>query len=207
MKILTYPLGELQANCYFLIQDKDCVIIDPGDSADFILEEMSRNNLQVKAIIATHGHFDHVMAIGELKMSLNVPVYKTTKDRFLLERVEETAKYLLGHAPVVIPNSDTIDLKGGQFQILNFKFQILETPGHTPGSVCIYIEEEGTLFTGDTLFKDGIGRYDFSYSNKQELYSSIKHLIKEFPEETLVYPGHGDPTTLGEEEKKLGNLF
>lgn len=206
MKIVTFPLGELQANCYFLIQDKECVIIDAGDSADFILEEISRNNLKVKALIATHGHFDHVMAVGELKMSLNVPFYISSKDRFLLDRVEESAKYFLGHTPVVIPISDTIDFTE-VLRIKNFELKIIPSPGHTPGSVCIYSKEEGVLFTGDTLFKDGIGRYDFSYSNKKELQISINQLIEVLPEETLVYPGHGDPTTLCEEAKKLGNFF
>ncbi|MBL0077095.1 MAG: MBL fold metallo-hydrolase [Rhodocyclaceae bacterium] len=206
MKVLTYPLGELQANCYFLVQDKDCVIIDPGDSADFILEEVSRNNLQVKAIIATHGHFDHVMAIGELKMSLNVPVYISSKDRFLLDRVEETAKYFLGHMPVVIPISDTVNIPE-ILRIKSLELKIIHSPGHTPGSVCIYDKEEGILFTGDTIFKDGIGRYDFSYSNKKELLDSISRLIEVFPEETLVYPGHGDPTTLGDERRSLAQLL
>lgn len=207
MKVLTRPLGELQANCYFLVQDKDCVIIDPGDSADFILEEVSRNNLQVKAIIATHGHFDHVMAIGELKMSLNVPVYISSKDRFLLDRVEETAKYFLGHTPVIIPIAETMDFGSEKLQVLGSTLQVTPTPGHTPGSVCIYEKEGGVLFTGDTLFKDGIGRYDFSYSNKKELMSSIDRLIETFPEETLVYPGHGDPTTLGDERRSLVQIL
>ena len=207
MKILTYPLGELQANCYFLIQDKDCVIIDAGDSADFILEEVSRQNLSVKAIVATHGHFDHVMAVGELQASLDVPFYVSSKDQFLLDRVGETAKHFLGHVPIVIPIKQSTDLSVGEFQISNFKLQILATPGHTPGSVCLYSKEESSLFTGDTLFKDGIGRYDFSYSNKKELFDSIKHLMKTLPEETLVYSGHGDPTTLGEEAKNLTNFF
>lgn len=206
MKVLTHPLGELQANCYFLVQDKDCVIVDPGDSADFILEEVSRNNLQVKAIIATHGHFDHVMAIGELKMSLNVPVYISSKDRFLLDRVEETAKYFLGHTPVVIPISETVNIPE-IVRIKNLELKIIPTPGHTPGSICIYNKEEGVLFTGDTLFKDGIGRYDFSYSNKKELMTSINQLIEVLPEETLVYPGHGDPTTLGGERHSLAQLL
>ncbi len=200
MKILTYPLGELQANCYFLIQDKDCVIIDAGDSADFILEEVSRQNLNVKAIIATHGHFDHVMAVGELQASLDVPFYISSKDQFLLDRVAETAKHFLGHVPIVIPIKSSEDLVAGEIQISNFTFQILATPGHTPGSVCIYSKEDSTLFTGDTLFKDGIGRYDFSYSNKKQLFESINNLFVTLPDETLIYPGHGDPSTLGAEQ-------
>ncbi len=204
MNILTYPLGELQANCYFLIQDKDCIIIDAGDSADFILEKVSSQNLNVLAVFATHGHFDHVMAVGELQASLDVPFYISLKDQFLLDRVEQTAKHFLGHTPIVMPVKKATDLKDGKLEIGEFKLEIIPTPGHTPGCVCIYLESESALFTGDTLFKDGIGRYDFSYADKKQLLSSIKHLIKELPEDTLVYSGHGDPTTLGEECRKLG---
>ncbi len=200
MKILTHPLGELQANCYFLIQDKNCIIIDPGDSADFILEEVSRQNLSVKAIIATHGHFDHVMAVGELQASLDVPFYISSKDQFLLDRVTETAKHFLGHIPIVIPIKESEDLSQDSLQATGFKLQIIPAPGHTPGSVCIYSMEESTLFTGDTLFKDGIGRYDFSYSDKKQLFESINNLFEALPEETLIYPGHGDLSTLGEEK-------
>lgn len=200
MKIQSFPLGELQANCYFLTQDKDCVIIDAGDSADFILEEISRNNLNVKALISTHGHFDHVMAVGELQASLDVPFYISAKDRFLLDRVAETAKHFLGHVPAIIPINGSKNLMQNSLQVTGFELQVYPTPGHTPGSVCIYLKEESCLFTGDTLFKDGIGRYDFSYSDKKLLMTSINQLIEVLPEETLIYPGHGDPSTLGEEK-------
>jgi hydroxyacylglutathione hydrolase len=202
MKIITYPIGELQANCYFLVQDKDCVIIDAGDSADFILEEISRQNLKVKAIIATHGHFDHVMAVGELQTSLDTPFYISSKDQFLLDRVEETAKYFLGHVPVVMPIKKSLDIPN-ELRTKNLELRIIKTPGHTPGSICIYSKEDGALFTGDTLFKDAIGRYDFSYSDKKQLFASIKHLIKTLPEETTIYPGHGDPSSLLGEKSNL----
>src|SRR3990167_10226457 len=107
MKIYTYPLGELQANCYFLVHDKDCIIIDPADSADFILEKIQIENLKVHAVFATHGHFDHVMAAGELQISLDVPFYIADEDLFLLKRVAETAKHFLGHSPPIIPPKET----------------------------------------------------------------------------------------------------
>jgi len=207
MKILTYPLGELQANCHFLIQDKDCIIIDSGDSADFILEEVSRNNYSVKGILATHGHFDHVMAVGELQASLSVPLYISEMDKFLLERVEQTAKHFLNHIPEMLPITNILNLTSGELQISNFKLQTIATPGHTPGSVCFYVPEENALFTGDTLFKDGIGRYDFSYSNKKELFTSIKHLIETLPGGTVIYPGHGESSILEDEGNNLTQFF
>lgn len=201
MKIYTYPLGELQANCYFLIKDKDCIIIDPADSADFILEKIQIENLKVHALFATHGHFDHVMAAGELQISLKVPFYIADDDLFLLKRVTETAKHFLGHAPPIIKPKETKDLKEGKMEIESFSFDVTEVPGHTPGSRCFYFANEKTVFTGDTLFKEAIGRYDFSYSDKSLLKESLEKLY-ELPEDTLVYAGHGDITTIGEEQKQ-----
>lgn len=198
MKVKTYPLGELQANCYFLTIDKECIIIDPADSADFILETIQRENLKVHALFATHGHFDHLMAAGELQTSLKVPFYIADEDLFLLKRVEETARHFLGHAPPIIQPKETKNLIEEKFQISNFKFQVLATPGHTPGSRCFYFKDKHAIFTGDTLFKGAIGRYDFSYSNKIDLFESIDKLFK-LPAETTVYPGHEEITTIGTE--------
>ncbi len=200
MKVITYQLGELQANCYLLVSDNDVVVIDPGDSADFLLEEISRQNLSVKAIIATHGHFDHVMAAGEMQLALDVPFYMNLKDEFLIKRLEETVRHFLGYKPTVIKPQRIRNIDSGTESIESFSFKVIETPGHTPGCVCLYFEKEQTIFTGDTLFKDGIGRYDFSYSDKKELFRSLYELFK-LPEETLVYSGHGDPTTIGAEKR------
>jgi glyoxylase-like metal-dependent hydrolase (beta-lactamase superfamily II) len=201
MNIVTFPVGQLQANCYFLVKDKDCIVIDPGDSADFLLEEVSRNNYSVKAIIATHGHFDHVMAAGEMQQALNIPIYLNLKDQFLINRLEETARHFLGYVPVVIKPQKINDLKGGASPVAGFDFTLIETPGHTPGSMCLYFEKECTIFTGDTLFNNGIGRYDFSYSDKKELFRSLYELFK-LPDETLVYSGHADPTSIGAERQR-----
>ena len=201
MKIQTYPLGEMQANCYFLIDDKDCIIIDPADSADFILEKIQRENLKVHALLASHGHFDHIMAVGEIQLSLNVPFYIAEEDLFLVKRVRETAKHFLGFAPPVLQPKETKNLMEGKFKVSSFEFEVMAVPGHTPGSRCFYLADEQTIFTGDTLFKEGIGRYDFSYSDKNLLKQSLERLYS-LPEETLVYSGHGDPTTTGEEEKR-----
>ena len=201
MKIQTYPLGEMQANCYFLVDDKDCIIIDPADSADFILEKVQRENLKVHALFATHGHFDHIMAAGEIQLSLSVPFYIAEEDLFLVKRVAETARHFLGFAPPVLQPKETKNLMEGKFEVSSFEFEVMAVPGHTPGSRCFYFEDEKTIFTGDVLFKEGIGRYDFSYSDKNLLKQSLERLYS-LPEETLVYSGHGDPTTIGEEETR-----
>lgn len=199
MKILHFSLGQLQANCYFLIKENNCLIIDPADEASFILEELQRRNLKLVAMLATHGHFDHLMAVGEIQKSINIPLYISFKDKFLIERLEETAEYFLGYKPTILPikNMKNLDVENS-LKIENFKLKIIDTPGHTPGSCCFYFPKEKVIFTGDTLFKKGIGRYDFSYSNKGDLETSLKKIFK-LPKKTIVYPGHGEKTTIAKE--------
>jgi len=203
MKILRYSLGQLQANCYFLIKNKDCLIIDPADEADFILEELQRKNLKLVGMLATHGHFDHVMAVGEIQRSLKIPLYIHKDDNFLINRLEQTAKHFLGYKPIILPIKIIKNLKTeNSLKIKKFKLKIISSPGHTPGSVCYLFDKEKAAFTGDTLFKGSIGRYDFSYANKNYLKRSLITLFK-LPQETIIYPGHGEETTIKKEQKNL----
>lgn len=203
MKILKYPLGQLQANCYFLIEGENCLIIDPADEASFIVEELQRRRLNLLAMLATHGHFDHLMAVGEIQKSFNVSLYINKKDQFLLDRLEETAKYFLNYQPIIFP---ILKIKNLEFKnslkIKNFKLKILQVPGHTPGGVCFYFEKEKVIFTGDTLFKDSIGRYDFSYSSKVSLKKSIEKILS-LSDEIKIYPAHGEETTVKDEKNIL----
>ena len=198
LKILQYSLGQLQANCYFLIQDKECLIIDPADDASFILEELQRKRLKLSGMLATHGHFDHVMAAGEIQLNLNVPLYIFKEDQFLIDRLPETAEHFLGYKPTIIQPKSIKNLMNDEFKISDFKFKIIWTPGHTPGSCCYYIKEIGSIITGDTLFKQGIGNYSHTYSSKNDLLKSLQTLFQ-LPGETLVYPGHGETTILKDE--------
>lgn len=199
MKIYPFSLGELQANCYLIQKENEAILIDPGDDASFLLEEIQRRNLQLIGIVATHGHFDHVMAVGEIQLGIPVPFYIHKKDQFLIDRLESTAEHFLGHKPIVIPPQKMTFLPSEELEISNFKFKILHTPGHTPGSVCYYVESEKILFTGDTLFMGAIGRTDLSYSNRGDLKNSL-HLLASYPEETTVYPGHGEETLIANEK-------
>ncbi|OGK52680.1 hypothetical protein A2970_01435 [Candidatus Roizmanbacteria bacterium RIFCSPLOWO2_01_FULL_44_13] len=199
MKVLKFSLGELQANCYFVIDGDNCLIIDPADEASFILEEIQRRKLKLTTLLTTHGHFDHIMAVGEIQLSFDAPFYIDKEDRFLVDRLGETAEYFLGYKPSTIkPKKIVYSTKG--------KFKIIKTPGHTPGSVCYYFKKEKVIFTGDTLFKGSIGRFDFSYSNKKDLANSLIALSK-LPETTAVYPGHGEATTIGSEKNNLGEFL
>ncbi|MFH0773469.1 MAG: MBL fold metallo-hydrolase [bacterium] len=202
MNIYTYPLGELQANCYFLMSEGKVLIIDPADEGSFLLEELQRKNLELVALLATHGHFDHCLAGGEIQMSFDVPFYIHKKDQFLIDRLENTAEHFLGHKPITVPPKLVKYLPVGEFQIQNFKFQILPAPGHTPGGVCYYFPEEKIIFTGDTLFAGAIGRTDLSYSCKKDLWNSLKEIFT-LPEETTIYPGHGDSSYIGQEKTIL----
>ncbi len=199
MKILKFSLGQMQANCYFLIEGQYCLIIDPADDAPFILEELQRHRLNLVGMLATHGHFDHLMAVGEIQKSFDIPLFIHKDDKFLTDRVEQTAEYFLGYKPVILPIKKIKNLKiDDVLRIKKFKIKIIYTPGHTPGSCCFYFKEENALFTGDTLFKDGIGRYDFSYSNKDKLKNSLENIFK-LPKETIIYSGHGEDTTIQDE--------
>ena len=191
----------MQANCYLLEQDGNALLIDPGDSADFLLEKIAIQHLKLIGIVATHGHFDHIMAVGEIQLSYpTIPFYIYPKDKFLLKRVIETANHFLGFDPVVIPITKTKDLNTGTWSISTFKFQILSTPGHTPGSVSLYLKDSNILFSGDTLFNAGVGRYDFSYSSKEDLKTSLASLLL-LPPQTIVYPGHGPETSIEAEQQ------
>ncbi|MDO8610287.1 MAG: MBL fold metallo-hydrolase [bacterium] len=214
MKILRYPLGQMQANCYFLIQENNCLIIDPADDASFILEEIQRRRLNLVGMLATHGHFDHVMAVGEIQLSYvetrhaaSLPLFIHEKDMFLIARLSETAEYFLGYKTNIIQPKNIKHHNSSELKIAcpehsrreNFKLKIINVPGHTPGSCCYYFKKENVLFTGDTLFKQGIGRYDFSYSNKKDLDSSLKKIFK-LPGNTIVYSGHGEETIINNEK-------
>ena len=121
---------------------------------------------------------------------------------FLVERLNETAKYFLGYNPYFLPPKNIKELNNKKFHFSRFTFDVISTSGHTPGSVCFYFQKEKLVFTGDTLFKNGIGRYDFSYSDKRELFESLKKILS-LPDETLIYPGHGKQTVIGDEKHQI----
>jgi len=208
MEIETYHLGELQTNCYLIYDNEEVIVIDPAEDGAFIAEKIHEKGLILKAIIATHGHFDHVLGAGELQMILPAPFYVHENDKFLLKDVNSSAKFWLKRE---FKNPLPTDIKflkeGDEISFGNYSLEVIETPGHAPGSVCLVlssVDEHRTsdtqiVFTGDTLFNGAIGRYDFSYSSKEDLKTSIRKIFDKFSEETIAYPGHGEPTTLADE--------
>ena len=192
MKYQKLIVGDLQTNCYLVWNEdsRKVVIIDPADESDFISDEIQRLDLIPEAIWLTHGHFDHVLAALDLKLIFNIPIIGSKLDSFLIDRTTKTANYF--GSKVNIPefniDKETID---------SDEFEIMRIPGHTPGSIGFYTKKENLLFSGDVIFRDGVGRTDFSYGNAKELNESIEK-IKKLPEDTLICPGHGEEFVIGQ---------
>jgi glyoxylase-like metal-dependent hydrolase (beta-lactamase superfamily II) len=190
MKIKFKPMGAYQTNCYIVEIDSKQVIIDPGIGA---VDWVKKNVTKPIAILNTHGHFDHVWSNKELKETLNIPIYVPKEDAFMLEN-DPFAQGTPPSKPDVLIEGDTeVDLDG-------FRFKFLHFPGHTPGCSAILIEN--TLFSGDFIFKDSIGRVDFPYSNPEDMKKSI-HKFLAYTENWEIYPGHGNKTSSQAERKNL----
>ncbi len=198
-------LGQLETNCYLVWDEKtkNGLVIDPADDGVAISEEITARQIKLVGIVMTHGHFDHSLAALDLKLIYKVPIFINSKDKFLIERQQETAKHFLKRE-IETPNITKVDKDLAKISEINFgeeKLEVITTPGHTPGSVCLYNKKAGILFSGDTLFKQFRGRTDFSYASTKKIYESLKKLMK-LPEETLVLSGHGEITTIGNEKSK-----
>lgn len=187
MKIHQLKVGPIQTNCY-LVEDeatKKALVIDAGGEPDSILALLDNKGLKLELIIATHGHFDHLEGIRRLK--------EKTGARFLMHQAD-----LFGLKTTDTPQPDGFLSDSDIFKVGGLKFEVLHTPGHSPGGICLYNEKEKTLFSGDTLFQGTYGRVDLPFSDETVMISSLKRLLK-LPPETMVYPGHGQETTIGAE--------
>ncbi|OGD54628.1 hypothetical protein A3J78_01755 [Candidatus Beckwithbacteria bacterium RBG_13_35_6] len=207
MAVEILVVGQLGTNCY-LVYDKDsrdCFILDPGDDADFIIRKIQDLKLKPKAILATHGHFDHVLAVTELKLTLKIPFYLHCQDNSLLKRATKTAKYFtnVNHDPVSIVDKylrNNQILKAGRLGL-----KVLETPGHTQGSISFLTK--GCIFVGDVIFSNGsFGRTDLEGGDYKALRKSIKKILF-LPSDSIIYPGHGEVTTVKEERKYYTSLL
>ena len=194
IKIITLPVGQLNTNCYLVIckQTKETIIIDPADEANYIGEKILTRNLIPKSIVATHGHFDHCLAAGELQTAFEVPFLLHKKDEKILKNIGRSANYWLKKEIVFIAPK----IRGylDQDSIINFgncQLRVLHTPGHTPGSICLYSLTQKIVFCGDLVFENGVGRSDFSYSSPLKISQSIEKLNQTTTGFT-VYPGHGN---------------
>lgn len=199
LKIMNYAVGQLQANCYLIADEAagKALVIDPGDDAEFLSEILLRHRLKPLMILATHGHFDHLMAARTLQLAFNLPFLVHQEDRFLVKSLRRRALYYLGVDPGPAPEingylQDRQTLKFGKASLT-----VVHTPGHTPGSVCFYSKKENFLLTGDLIFSEGaVGRSDFSYSDSAKLSCSIGKILK-YPPATRIFSGHGKASEIG----------
>ncbi|MCL7454407.1 MAG: MBL fold metallo-hydrolase [Anaerolineae bacterium] len=201
MIVETLPVGLIQTNCYVIGCEEtgEGAILDPGGHPERILAAVDRHNLTVKYILNTHAHFDHTEANGEIVRATGAPLAIHPLERPLLEAAGGAALFGLRADPGPPPDLELAD--GDELEIGTLCFQVLHTPGHTPGHVCFYEPEEKVLFDGDVLFRRGVGRADLPGGNWQQLLDSIHRVLFALPDETVVYSGHGEATTIGEEKR------
>lgn len=205
LRYKTLVVGELQTNCYLVWdKNKDGLIIDPGDDSIEISEEIRTLGLMPTGIVATHGHFDHVLGAVDLKLIYRIPFYCSVKDKDLLERCKKTAKYYLKRE-IEVPDiridedlDQTESIKIGEEEL-----KVIKTPGHTPGGVCLYSEKEKIVFSGDTMFAGSNGDTSHSYSSTTDLIRSIRDELLVLPSEVKILTGHGEETTVEREKRRF----
>lgn len=206
MILKTLVVGPFGGNCYIVgsESDKHGLIIDPGAEAKLILRTVNELSLTISLILVTHAHIDHVGALA--------PVKEATGAKFAINEAEATGglgmfsrmlSSVTGGSFTQPPRPDRLLKDGDTIEVGGLKFTVLHTPGHSPGGISLY--GHGILFSGDTLFNYGIGRTDFPGGSYEQIMDSIKNKLMTLPDDTIVYPGHGPATTIGEE--KRGNPF
>ncbi len=200
MELKTVVVGPFEVNCYVYWDDvsKDAVIIDPGGDGDLILEAVVSSGATPHAILLTHGHGDHIAAVGAVKDKLQIPLYVGRLDQDLLANISDVVSTFYGR-PVHSPPADFLVVDEQLLRFGTIALRVLATPGHTPGGVCYLDEREGTLFCGDTLFYGSVGRTDLPGGSYDQLLESIQTKILTLPDGIVCLPGHGPETTVGAE--------
>ena len=194
------PVGMLQCNCSIFGDEttRQAMVIDPGDEIGRILEVLTRHHLTVTAIVITHAHIDHIGGAQKLKAATGAPVYMNLEDSELQDMLDVQAGWLGVRTPEAVEID--VPLKDGDKLLVGAtEVKVLHTPGHTQGSICLWLPTERKLVAGDTLFRDGIGRTDLPGGDGRQILESIHGQLMGLPGETEVFPGHGDPTTIARE--------
>jgi len=205
MRIDRLVLGEFETNCY-VVRSSDttteCLIIDTGLDAGPLMEFIDRGKLKPASVVLTHGHIDHIAGVDSLRAKFpSLKTYIHKLDAILLTDAVGNLSAMTGrslaaeNADCLVDEPDVIDEAG-------IRLRVIHTPGHTPGGICLYAEQEGVIFVGDTLFADSVGRTDFPNGSHEQLIGGIKQKLLVLPDETVVYPGHGGRTTIGREKAR-----
>ncbi len=201
LKINCFVVGMVQTNFYFLYREgsRETVVFDPADIGDRLYEELVKRGLEVKAIMLTHAHFDHILGLEALKKKTGAPVYACIHEKRLCESPNLNQSTSVGRPCTVEPDHYLND--GQEVTVAGITMRTIFTPGHTEGSCAYYIEDEKILISGDTLFENSIGRSDFPTGNQETLLDSIRTKLYTLPDDTTVFSGHGSETTIGHEKK------
>lgn len=202
MKIFAhFEVGPLACNCYIVGDPatKQAIVIDPGGEAASLAQELRSQELTVTAIVATHAHFDHLLAAQSLRELTGAPFYMHDSDKPLLDWYEESGRMFLGLELGPPPDIDTAAAEGNVLSAGAAELSIIHTPGHSPGSISL--ASPAAVFSGDTLFAGSIGRSDLPGGNGGTLIGVIKDKLFAFDDDVAVYPGHGPATTVGEERR------
>ncbi len=201
MFLQTLVVGPIQTNCYIVgcEETKEAAIIDPGGDAGRILKAVRDAGLKVRYVLNTHCHFDHMAANGEVVAATGAPLAVHPAERPILEDRGGASWFGMPIPPSPLPDLELAD--GQVLEVGSLRLKVLHTPGHSPGSVTFYVQEEGVAFDGDVLFAMGVGRTDLPGGDWDTLMRSIANVLFSLPEETVLYPGHGPRTTVGQEKR------
>ena len=201
LSIQTYVVGPVQTNCYFAINDdtKEVLIIDPGASAKQLAEKVKEQGLKPVAILLTHGHFDHIGAANEVREHYGIKIYASCDEEKLLASPARNLSNAYGMSLKV--TADVLHNDGDILELAGLKIKAIHTPGHTAGGTCYYIESDKTLMSGDTLFAGSVGRTDYPTASSAAMMESLHDKLCKLPDDTDVYPGHGEFTTIGYEKQ------
>ena len=196
------PVGPLQCNCSIIGDEvtREAMVIDPGDEIEDVLALVRQHNLQVKQIVITHAHIDHVGGAMKLRAASGAPVLLNQNDYALLKMLDVQAAWVGMRSPGKVEIDRSIST-GERVSAGSHTAEILHTPGHTEGSICLYFAPEKKLLAGDTLFAGSIGRTDLPGGDMQKIMRSLHNTLMALPDETVVVPGHGELTTIGQERK------
>ncbi|GAE45305.1 hydroxyacylglutathione hydrolase [Mesobacillus boroniphilus JCM 21738] len=198
MKWKQIPLGLLQTNCYIVYNENNsCLIVDPGDNPKKLSTVIEQLELKPEAIVLTHAHFDHIGAVDRIRDKYGIKVYIHEKEKdWLSDPALNGSKHFMLNEPIKVRAADHLINDEGVMSIGSFKFEVFETPGHSPGSISIYFSDAEFVLAGDALFNGGIGRTDLPGGNHNQLIRSIDEKLMSLPEQTEVLPGHGPTTPL-----------
>src|SRR5699024_11066746 len=196
MRISSLNLGLVETNTYFIENDNQIILIDPASESDLIIKKLNQINKPLKAILLTHAHFDHIGALDDIINKYDIPVYMHKSEFDFLTNAEKNGseKFKQYGMPIIKSNAIPIELKEGNAQIADFEFNILHTPGHSPGSLTFVFSEFAVV--GDTLFKQGIGRTDLYKGDYETLVNSILDKLFKLDDDLPLFPGHGPHTTV-----------